>query len=169
MKDRKRKEKKSVVLAIYPNFRGFGYALMETALNLIDAKVVPIRPVSNRKNLKRVKKLFDYYKPQVVIVEDYKGIGSRKSKRIQHLIRSITRYATASNLRIEAYSRANIRVVFSNFNARTKHEIAKVISDNIPIMKTKLMEERKADETDKYTAGAFDAVSLAITHFYLNG
>jgi GNAT superfamily N-acetyltransferase len=161
------KKEKTVLLSVFPNFRGFGYALMEEALKVIDAEVISIRPVSNRLTIKRIRELIDYYEPQLVVLEDYQGIGSRKSKRIKKLIDATISYAEKKDLPIETYSRANIRVVFSNFNAYTKHEIATIISENIPVMKTKLMDKRKPDETEKYTAGAFDAVSLGITHFYL--
>ena len=65
------------------------------------------------------------------------------------------------------YSRANIRYVFSSFNAHTKYEIACVIAENIKTMEYKLMKPRKTSESEKYMAGAFDAVSLGITHFYM--
>jgi Holliday junction resolvasome RuvABC endonuclease subunit len=162
------KKKKSAILSIYPNFRGFGYAIMEEALKVLDAQVIStIRPVSNQGTLARIRNLIDYYEPSIVVLEDYNGISSRKSMRIKKVIDTIIKYAGKKELNIEMYSRANIRIVFSSFNAHTKHEIATVISENIPVMKTKLMDKRKPDETEKYTAGAFDAVSLGITHFYL--
>jgi len=49
----------------------------------------------------------------------------------------------------------------------TKYEISKVIAENIPRLKQKLMPKRKAYESEKYTAGVFDAVSLGITYYYL--
>lgn len=58
-----------------------------------------------------------------------------------------------------------IYFVFSNFNAHTKHEIAKVISENVEYMKEWEIEKRKCFEGESHIAGAFDAVSLGITHF----
>jgi len=164
----KEKSKTPIVLAFYPSFRGFGYAVMEKALEVIDTQVVAIRPVSNSMALKRMKEIIEYYKPEIVVLEDYRGMGSRKSKRVQKLIDSITKYAEKKKLNLTTYSRANIRFVFSNFNAHTKHEIATVIAENIPLMKNRLMEKRKTSETEKYIASAFDAVSLGITHYYMN-
>jgi len=162
-----KQEREQVVFSIYPNSRGFGYAVMTNSLTVLNSQVVHVRPISNIETLKRIRQLIDYYEPKIVIVEDYRGIGSRKSKRIQKIIESIVTYANKKHLAICKYSRADIRYVFSNFNAHTKHEISCVIAENIKNMKHKLYTPRLAHESEKYSAGAFDAVSLGITHFYM--
>lgn len=67
---------------------------------------------------------------------------------------------------MRTFSRAEIRFAFSNFNAHSKYEISKVIAENIPQLKNRLMAKRKAYESEKYTAGVFDAVSLGVTFYY---
>jgi Holliday junction resolvasome RuvABC endonuclease subunit len=161
-------KKEQLVLALYPNAIGFGYAVMTNALDVLVSQVVNIRPISNKHTLRRIKEIINYYQPQIVIIEDYRGIGSRKSKRIKRVIDMICTYANQQHLKICKYSRSNIRYVFSNFNAHTKHEIACVIAGNVKNMERKLREPRKINESEKYVAGAFDAVSLGVTHFYLN-
>lgn len=167
MPNNKQQKKEQMILSIYPNSIGFGYAVMNNALSVLNSKVVQIKPVSNTLAIKRVREIIDYYEPKIVVIEDYKGIGSRKSKRIQKMIDSIFRYASKKKVEICKYSRANIRYVFSSFNAHTKYEIACVIAENIKTMEYKLMKPRKTSESEKYMAGAFDAVSLGITHFYM--
>ena len=163
-----KKAKEQIVLCLYPNAIGFGFAVMTNALNVLCSQVINIRPVSNTQSLKRIKEIINYYEPKIVVIEDYLGIGSRKSKRIQKMIDSIYRHAMKKRLEIYKYSRSNIRYVFSNFNAHTKHEIACVIAENIKSLEHKLVKPRKTNESEKYMAGAFDAVSLGITHFYMN-
>ncbi len=162
-----KKKNEQIILTLYPNSIGFGYAVMTNALTVISSQVVQVRPISNTHALKRIKELIDYYEPKIVVIEDYNGIGSRKSKRIQKMIDAIAQYGVKKNLKTLKYSRANIRYVFSNFNAHTKYEIACVIAENIKNMEYKLMKPRKISESEKYMAGAFDAVSLGITHFYM--
>ncbi|MBV7270711.1 hypothetical protein [Winogradskyella luteola] len=161
------KKKEQLVLALYPNAIGFGYAVMTNALNVLVSQVVNIRPISNKQSLKRIKEIINYYKPHIVVIEDYQGIGSRKSKRIQKVLDSIYLYAQKKHLKVRRYSRNDIRYVFSNFNAHTKHEIACVIAGNVKNMERKLREPRKINESEKYVTGAFDAVSLGVTHFYM--
>lgn len=156
------------VLAIYPNFRGFAYAVMNDALTLCEAQIITVRPLCNDRCLKSVKDIIEYFEPVVVVLENHEHPSSHKAKRIKNLIDDIVGYAKENEIPTHAYSRTDIRFAFSNFDAHTKHEIATVISQNIPQLKRKLMPPRKAYESERYTAVLFDAVSLGITYFYLS-
>ena len=159
--------RKEIILSLYPNTRGFGYAVMENALTLLEARIVTVRPLSHDKNIESLKEMIDYFEPTLVILENFDHPSSRKAKRIKTLIEAAKEYASERHILIKAYSRSDIRFAFSNFNAHTKYEIATVISENIPKLKKRLMPPRKVYESEKYTAGIFDAVSLGMTHFYL--
>ena len=167
MSKQQKSKKKQIILSLYPNSIGFGYAVMDDALSVLNSQVVQIRPISNTHALKRIKEIIDYYEPKIIVLEDYQGIGSRKSKRIVKMIDAISRHALRKSLKTYKYSRADIRFVFSNFNAHTKYEIACVIAENIKSMEYKLMPPRKVTESEKFMTGAFDAVSLGVTYFYL--
>ncbi len=167
MHKQEKSNKDEIILSIFPNAIGFGYAVMSSALTVLNSQVVQVKPVSNRLAMKRIREIINYYEPKIIVVEDYNGIGSRKSKRIQKMIDTISRYAHTKQLKTFAYARSHIRYVFSSFNAHTKHEIACVIAENVKNMEHKLMKPRKTCESEKYMAGAFDAVSLGVTHFYM--
>ena len=155
-----------VVMAIYPNTLGFGFAIMENALTLIRADIMNVRPICNYKLLDKFNLLLDYYLPKVIIVEDYNGIGSLKAQRIRKAIELIKEKALERGLTVKIYSRNDIRQVFHVFKAHSKYEISKIIAQNIPQMKLRVPKKRKTSESQRYITGAFDAVSLAITHFY---
>lgn len=163
-------EKRSshVVLAIFANGRGFGLAVMKNALSLIDAYMVSLkyRPVANKHLLEKLKEKIDYYKPDVVILEEPTGYGSRKGKRVHKFIDSIREHTRSVGLKVFSYSRNDIRFVFSNFNASTKFEIANVICENIPTLEKRRPEKRKYYQSEQYAMSIFDAVSLGITHYY---
>jgi hypothetical protein len=161
-----KKRNNAPILALFPNGRGLGYAVMEGALSLLDSEVLSIQPMCNSKILNRVKNLIDYYEPTLVILEDHQHSSSRKGKRVENVIQEIEKLVTTRGGHIKKYSRADIRFVFSNFNAYTKYEISKVIADNIPVLKPKLTPPRKTYESEKFTVGLFDAVALGITHYY---
>lgn len=162
------KSKEKFVLAIYPNALGFGFAFMENALTLKDYQIVTARPMSNNTLMSRICDYIDYYEPDIVVVEDYKGKQSKKSKRVTKLIISISEYAQSKNIKTVFYSREQIKFVFSEFNAKTKYEISKTITENIPELKKLLKPKRKLWEAEPYSQGVFDAVSLAITHYFLS-
>jgi Holliday junction resolvasome RuvABC endonuclease subunit len=117
--------------------------------------------------MKRIREVIDYYEPKVVVVEDFSGIGSRKSKRIQKLIALIEKYVEGSNLKVSKYSRNNIRFVFNTFGATSKYEIAKVITEYIQYQLITLPIKRKSHEPEHYSMNIFDAISLGVTHYYM--
>ena len=156
-----------LTMAIFPNGIGFGYAIMKDALTVEMANVVAIkpRPVSNFKTLEKIREKIAYYEPSTIVIED--PIKASKSKRVAKLLKQLTSLANERNMKVYTYTRSDIRFVFSNFKAHTKHEIAQVISKEVPYMKDRLMEKRRCYEGEAFITGAFDSISLGITHFYL--
>ncbi|MCI5051044.1 MAG: hypothetical protein MRY57_01945 [Candidatus Pacebacteria bacterium] len=159
--------KTGLTMALFPNGLGFGYTIMKNAITVEIAQSVAVkpRPISNTKVLTKIREKVAYYEPDTIVIEDYQN--SRKSKRVSKLLKEIVKFCEERNITLHKYSRKDIRFVFSNFNAHTKHEIAKVISENVAYMKDWEIEKRKCFEGESHITGAFDAVSLGITHFYM--
>ena len=160
------KEKETFVLAFFPNSRGFGYAFMQNAITLKDYQIVTSNPISNKKLLKKIYGYIEYYAPDIVVLENTNGRQSRKGKRNEILIKSISKYAKAKNIKTVFYSREEIKFVFSQFEAKTKYEISKTISNSIPELKKLIKPKKKLWEAEPYSQGIFDAVSLGITHYF---
>lgn len=155
------------VLGIYPNSFGFGFALMQGALTVIDKGMVKIKPACNTTALKKIKKLIEKYEPERVILEDFEANRLEKSPRVKQLIRSVQSYLKANNIPVSLYSREQIRLVFEIWNATTRYEIAEVIARNIPKFKMLLFDKPKYPKSEAYSSALFDAVSLCICHYYL--
>jgi hypothetical protein len=162
------KTNNNLVLAIYPNFRGFGYAFLESATEPKDCGIVTIRPISNQTCLTRIKQFVDYYQPTLIILQDFDGKHSWKSKRVKRLVDSIIAFCHTNTISVKRYSREQIRFVFSEFKAKSKYEIAKKIVEWLPQFKNKMPEVRKPWMCEDYNMGVFDAMALALTHFYMN-
>jgi hypothetical protein len=160
--------KTNITLALYPNHRGFGFAFFENPKTPLDCGLVTIRPISNEDCMKRIRNIIEYYKPTLIIVQDTKETYPRKSPRVKKLIQHIERYATSQHLTVTSYGRDQIRFVFEQFKAVTKYEIAKTIVRWLPQFAHKLPKVRKVWMCEDYNMGTFDAMSLAITHFYLS-
>lgn len=156
------------ILSIYPNSYGFGFALMQGALTVIDKGVVRITPMSNTESMVEIKKLIKKYDPDRVILEDFKGNSSFKCARVKQLIRSVSAYLKMNEINYSLYSREQIRIVFDIWNAKTRYEIAEVIVRNIPKLRMLFFEKPKYPRTETYHFGLFDAVSLCICHYYLS-
>lgn len=152
------------IVSIYPNTMGFGFVILSDKGEILDYGMVSVHPVNNDLCLKRIKEIISYYKPGILILEDYED--SYKSERVRKLIAEICYYCK-ENLRIFKYSRTQIKDTFDLFGARNKYEISKKISEAYPQLKSKLPEKRRTWEPENYYQGIFDAMSLVLTHNYL--
>src|SRR6202035_184767 len=93
------------VLAIDPSTRGFGFAILEGPERLIDWGVKETKTDKKKKSLKLIDDLVDRYQPNVIVVEDYAGKGSRRCRRIQELINDISKLAAKRKIRVRSFSR----------------------------------------------------------------
>lgn len=160
--------KSQTVLALYPNRFGISYAVFDNPQDLVEVGNGYIRPTCNKKALERAIKYLNYYKPNVIItraLDDLKG-GSR-SKRIEALLVNICKEAEKQNLEVYCYTRSQIMNVFNQFQARTKYQVMKCILKWYDKLKKYEINKRKNWMPDKPNTGIFDAVSLALTHYYL--
>jgi hypothetical protein len=158
----------NIILSIYPNTRGFGYVCLESPKNLIDYGIVTIRPICNRRIMKRIKKIVSYFRPVLVLVQDCDKKYSRQGNRIKNLIDNIVAFAKENNIPVVQYSREQIRDVFEQFEAKSKYQIANKIIEWIPELEPRKPKARKLWMSEDYNMGVFDALSLALTHYYMS-
>ena len=157
-----------IILALFPNARGLGYACLEMPeKKLKDSGVLTIRPICNGKILKRIKAFIDFFKPEIVVVKDYGTDYTRQERRGARLVESITKYAKGMQLPVYRYTRQQVRDIFEQFGAKTKTEIAQQIIAWLPELEFHAPQIRKNTMAEEYYMGEFDAISLAITHRYM--
>ena len=161
------KNNSSVVLAIYPNARGFGYALLESPSEARDCGVVSILPICNKRSLRRIQQFITHYEPTLVILQDFNDGYSRKSLRVKKLVAGVRQFCFDNQLAVKEYSQEQIRFVFEQFKAYTKRDIAKRITEWLPQFQKKMPKIRKPWMCEDYHMGMFDAVALGLTHYYM--
>ncbi len=152
-------------LSIDPANRGFGFCVMEGVGNLIDWGVKEARHNEVGRYLNKITKLIDVYEPDVIILEAISRKGSRRCERVKDLLAQIIKLALKRKLPIKCYSREDIRKTFATYHARTKHQIASVIADQLPELFPQLPPVRKAWMSEDNRMSIFDAVSLAIAFY----
>jgi hypothetical protein len=160
--------KTNIVCAIYPNANGFGFVYLDNERQIIYYGSSRINPISNFKILERIKKSFDYFRPSIAIMLNPEGNTSRTGNRTKKLVKNIIDYADLENLPVVQYSRDQIRDVFEIRGVITKYEISKFLLTKFPELETKRPRERKLWESEDRNMAIFDALSLALTWFYLN-
>jgi Holliday junction resolvasome RuvABC endonuclease subunit len=156
------------VLALAPSARGFGYAVFEGPGEIIDWGVQAIPSKERARRIARIEALVDWYAPDVIVVENYTGQGSRRGERTRRQIRAIVQIAHRRRIKVRSYSRAMIRQCFARFNARGKDAIARVIAREFPEMEPRLPPPRRPWMSEDTRMGMFDAAALALTHFYIS-
>src|SRR6266581_9072909 len=120
------------VLAIDPSTRGFGFAVLEGQDRLIDWGVKETKKNKNARTLKLIEDLIDVYLPNVIVVEDYAGKGSRRCRRIERLINDISKLASKRQVKVRSFSRTRVKQTFSECGASNKYEIAIAIANRFP-------------------------------------
>jgi hypothetical protein len=160
--------KPKLALILYPNTNGIGFVVCESEKNIIDFGLKPINRRTQKEYLAKAKWLIDYATPDIILLLDYKGAVTKISKHQESILNDITEYAKDHGLSIRHYSRRQIKEVFSDFKATSKHEIAMTLIRWYPQLGSREPHKRLAYMSEHYQMGVFDAFALMITHYYLS-
>ena len=151
------------MLAVFPSSRGFGYAVFEGPKSLVDWGVKGVRTTQkNFESLRKIRELLAFYRPDVLVLEDYEGPGSRRAKRIQTLINLMAAHAHQEGMATAFFSRGEVRACFGLI---AKRQIAEAIARKFPELEPRLPPVRKIWMSEDRRMSMFDAVSLAVTFF----
>jgi len=155
-----------LVLALYPNTRGFAFVVFEGSLAPVDWSVKEIRGLQkNSRCLLAIEALLGRYTPDVVVLQDTSIDGTRRAKRVCELNASIEELVIERGISIQAYSRAQVRETFSRFGVASKYSIAESIAKHVPAFERYLPPPRKLWMSEDARMCLFDAAALAMTFF----
>jgi hypothetical protein len=157
----------NLVLAVYPNARGFAFALFEAPLAPVDWGVVEVRGENkNRECIQRISSMFGEYQPEALVLQDMSGREARRARRIRDLNEAIATLAETQGISIFAYSRAQVLKCFEDLGSPTRHRIAEVIAKHVPAFERYLPPVRKIWKSEDSRMGLFDAAALILTFFH---
>jgi Holliday junction resolvasome RuvABC endonuclease subunit len=157
--------RKRLILAIYPTTRGFGFVVFEGRQRTIDWGVKDVRGDKNRKIITKIEELMSWYRPEVLVLENAHGAGSRRAERIRQLNLQVIELAKTRKIPVRQYTRSDIKTSFASRSASTKYEIAQAVSRELPDLAPWLPPPRKIWMSEDPRLGMFDAASLALTFF----
>jgi len=150
-------------LAIDPCTKGFGFVVMEGPSLLVDYGVKGVMGDKNSACLKKIARLIEYYQPEMIVLENPIGKGSRRCLRVQELIVEISKLASSKEIKSQKFSRSQIRKAFSSLGAFTKYQIACSLAERFPELALRLPPVRKSWMSEDERMSVFDAVALALT------
>lgn len=155
------------ILALYPNVKGVGYGFYQDEHEPKYYGISVVKPMDNEKCLKRIIAMIQTYEPSLILLPTPDGKHNRKRKRIQELLQEIIISAKKLNIPVKSFSREQIRLVFEQFDARSKQEIADKICIWHPDLEKYKPVHRKLYMPEDYHQGMFDAISLVATYLYV--
>lgn len=145
------------LLAIDPTRQGFGYVLLESQI-LIDWGLVHAGG-SVDASVRRLYDLIRRYKPSTLIIEDYLQRASRRSHRAREFLVTVELLVLSRKVTIARVSDHAVREAFPE--SMTKHDIALVLADRFPELRTWRPRLRKAWMSEDERMNIFDALALA--------
>jgi Holliday junction resolvasome RuvABC endonuclease subunit len=158
--------KYSLVLAIYPNARGFAYVLFEGPLAPVDWAVVEVRgKLKNRQCIRRVSQLFGTFEPDAVTLQHMDEALFHRAARIRDLNESLALLAGTQGIPVFTFSRTQVRHCFVHLGSVTKQTVAEYIAKHIPAFERFLPPIRKIWMSEDARMGMFDAAALGLTFF----
>jgi hypothetical protein len=152
------------VLAINPSRDGFGFAVLEGPEQLIDWGVKRAKQAKNPNCLLKIESLIEHYQPEVIALSDCKD--SRRSLRVQKLIREIMQLSSRKKITCRSFSRSSIGQAFSQSGVLTKYQVATTIAEQLPELVPYMPHVRKPWMSEDSRMSIFDAVALALMFFY---
>jgi hypothetical protein len=160
-------EPDSLVLAVYPNTRGFGFALFEGVLVPVDWGVIRSRRTEkNGSCLARFEQMVTWQRLDVLVLEDMAVEGSRRCARIRDLNEAIAAAAAREGILAVQYTNARVRDYFAQLSAVTRYTRAEFIAEHVPVFRPLLPPPRKIWNSEDARMSIFDAAALALTFFH---
>lgn len=162
--DQKTKQPFERILSFDANYRGFGYAVLEThPITLVDWGVSGCKRDKGNRCAAIINTMIQAYDPSVVVIEDCRGMNTPHCKANRSILNQIARTAERQGRSVIRISWNDVRLFFAKKGATTKQAIAEKTAEEFPMLKGQLPKPREIFESEAYTMSIFDAVALALT------
>lgn len=155
------------VLSVYPTRTGFGWALFDGPNDPADWGVVAVGHKRNAGCLDRIEDLIDRFSPSTLVLEAFEGPSSRRKERIRKLCGDILVLAGIKNVGTRICARSDILARFEELGVKTRYEIATAIAAHFDAFAHSLPPERKIWMPEDPRMGLFNAIAVALTHYWL--
>lgn len=158
----------SLVLGIHAITRGFGWAAFTGPLALWNAGTIRIPEYSNERTLRRVEKLLERLRPELLVLEAYELPAKERSERMTLLYRAIAATARDLGIDVAILPRSDVQAVFMRVGAKTRHEIAGAVARQVPALQYLLPRRRRSWEVEELNTALFCAAALVLAHYALD-
>ena len=120
-------------------------------------------------DLTRVRRLLDWYQPDVVVIQDTSPHGTHRTQRVTRLNAAIAQLSLDRRIPIFRYSRLHVLEIFSAYAVPNKQALAEIIAKYIPAFERYVPPPRKPWMSEDARMGLFDAAALGLVFFQKAG
>lgn len=153
------------ILAIALRSQRLGFVVTEGSIELLHWGMIYYEgneEASISGAMKRAQVLFARFAPSRIAIERSLVDKVPNPKNLQSLYRFIRREAFRQSIPMCMFTRINVRSAFSDFDVRSKDEIAALLIRMFPELQPKLPPKRKLWKREHFSMPMFDAIALAI-------
>src|ERR1017187_9943346 len=120
------------ILAVALSARGFGFVVMEGQKTIIECGGRVADGDKNAQSLTKMKKLLNFYRPDVLVLQDVEANGSPRAPRIKTLNRQIKGVAEKQKIEVKVISGKQLRSLLLGNPQGTKQEMAEMLAMQFP-------------------------------------
>ncbi|MBR0960905.1 hypothetical protein [Bradyrhizobium japonicum] len=154
------------ILALYPQTRGFAFALFEGLLVPVDWGIREARgPEKNARCLRRIKELLTLYSPDAIVLQDVPQCGDRRKARIHELHYWIVELAESEKIPTHLFTRDAVLSHFAQLGATSKQAVAETIGKHVPALRLYVPARQRSWKNQHPHLGIFEAAALAWMYF----
>jgi Holliday junction resolvasome RuvABC endonuclease subunit len=117
----------------------------------------------NLNSLFKIEKLMNFFRPEVVVLQDVNAKDHHRAPRIKVLHQQIIELAARHKCKVVLFSGKELRVAILGNVRGTKHQMAEMLAQKFPELAGKLPPKRRAWESEDGRMDMFDAVGLAVS------
>ncbi|MGH9417026.1 MAG: hypothetical protein ACRD01_10405 [Terriglobales bacterium] len=148
------------VLALDVHARRAGFALLESPHRLVDWGMLYFED-RDRSPARQAAALIELTRPErIVLVTPANQTLARR--RVQKMVVTLTRAASASHVRLVVFSR---RDVLSVLGVRRRHAAAVLVAQRFPALAPRLPRPRRTQDNEHPAMCLFDAASAGLAYF----
>jgi endonuclease/exonuclease/phosphatase family metal-dependent hydrolase len=117
----------------------------------------------NAQSVAKMKKLLNFYRPDVLVLQEVEAKGSRRYPRIKTLNRQIKRVAEKHKIKVKLVSGKQLRILLLGNPRGTKQEMAEMLAKQFQDeLASRLPPKRKPWKSEDSRMDIFDAAALAV-------
>jgi hypothetical protein len=155
-----------LIMAIYPNARGFAYIVFDGPLSPVDWGISDLHGAEKKETcIRRVDKLLKVLNPDVLVLRDPVGLD-RRGGQLCMLIPLIEEVAKGRGIATTRVSRREIQRTFAFLESPTRSAIVQTIAKHIPVFDRYVPPQRKIWQSEDRRMGLFDAAALAQAYYH---